>query len=225
MFLKKINIMKIVIITLVGLLFGLLTASSKEAEVKKFEFIGLEFGVKLNHKITEGPRGAPAIYPELKEFYQIQYENFDFDKVFVALTKNEISNETEFKFNQEGIIWAALFSSNAKKGEREMFNESDFTKIVNFIEKKYGAAIITKDNKVLKSELDLGPPSLIFSATLIANNVFFDLRVTDFHGNFGEKVLVIKNFGVMRECGNEAIKKDIDKNLNHFLNVQKTRIN
>ena len=39
--------MKIVKITLIGLLFGLFVVSCKEAVRKKFEFIGLEFGVKF----------------------------------------------------------------------------------------------------------------------------------------------------------------------------------
>lgn len=208
--------MKILRNAIIGLLFILFVVSCKESVRKKFEFIGLEFGVKLNHKIIEGPRDPPVFHPELTECYEIQFENFEFDTVLVALTKNEISNDTKSKFNQEGVIWAAFFFSKAKKGEREMFNKSDFNRIVKFIESKYGAIMFNEK----KSESDSG---LIISATLRASNVFFQLEVNDY-GSFSEKKVVIKNFDVLRECGNEAFKTEVDESLNNISDIQKRRI-
>ena len=187
----------------------------------KFEFLGLEFGVKMNHRIKDGPRGAPMMYPELDQFYEIYFPNQEFKKVFIAVTYNDLKNLTSpgDVFTEEGIVWGAMFSSD---NDDEEYGESDFNKLKNYCEKKYKAKVISSKKNV--TPIGDGKNLTKYTAYLIANeNILIEVLVSDGFA-FGGKFVVIRDYGVLKKLGNDKMKLKVDKALKDMLEISKRKI-
>lgn len=202
----------------------LFTASCETKRQKEFNFLGLEFGVKLDHKIKDGPRET---LPESKDFHQIDFPNAEFDDVLVSLTKND-PNLKVFpnKFLKEDFIWSALFVSRDRSGA---FGEADLFKLRNYIIKKYNAQVFFDEkgdlNKITKSK-----SAYYQNIRLIADEVLFDL-IIDNDSTFSEKSVMVKHFGVYKKCSDEngnkqtdEFLKAINESLKDYISIQKRRI-
>gem|GEM_PF-3455240 len=189
---------RIWIVTVIVLLVGcdLVRPKSGVGEV-----LGLKFGVPLNLKIKEGPRGPPAFYSALREFYEVEFPNMEFEFVGVAVTKNgEAGRKEGFEFLQENLIWGAYFSNNNKK-----CSEADFLRTTEYLAKNWNARIISDYR---------GTPDSGFNyhdSTFTSPNVIWNVLCSD-----SSQVLVVMDYAVLRKAASDNTKKKIDQMLSEL---------
>ena len=160
------------------------------------EVLGLKFGVPLDLKIKVGPREPPEYFGYLKEFYEVELPNKEFDFVGVAITKNSEKNrKAGLIFREERVIWGALFR-NEKSCE-----EKDFLRTKEYLEKNWKITIV-KDESGRSKESPYMRKSTFTSPEAIwkihcASNTGLDLAVTD--------------YSALKKAGDDSTKKNIDK--------------
>jgi len=161
------------------------------------EVLGLKFGVPLNLKIKEGPREPPWSARFLREFYTVDFPNMEFEFVGVAVTKNDDASRKEgFVFNQEDLIWGAFFST------AKPCDEKDHVRTKEYLAKNW------KTTLVLETRHKPEESYLVMSA-LTSPNVSWLITCAAVAG----LELIVQDFSVVKNAGNEKIKKGIDKML------------
>lgn len=180
------------------------------------EFLGLKFGTELPHPIKVGPREPPAFYGDLREFYEITFPNQEFSFVGIALTKNTSEDEKEgLFFEKEGVVWAAFLNQNK-------FNctEAEANKLKKYIEKNYGAKV-TNEDKSSSTTVNGGQFTQIY-IYMYSPYVTWQISCTD--GEFGNKSLVIRDYGVIKKFGNPKLKVLVDKSIKEGMEILKRKI-
>jgi hypothetical protein len=156
---------------------------------------GLKFGVPLDLKIKAGPTEPPEYYGYLKEYYEVDFPNQEFDSVGVAITKNSDKNRRAgLIFLKERMIWGALFHKKAP------CEEKDFQHIKEYLAKNWKITPIKEDRSGPKESPSLtstfSSPDAVWKISCM-KNYGLDLAVTD--------------YSVLRKAGDDTTKKNVDK--------------
>jgi len=160
------------------------------------DVLGLEFGVPLDLKIKKGPTDPPDDYAYLKEYYEVEFPNKEFDSVGVAVTKNSEKNDKAgLVFAKERLIWGAVFNKNRP------CEEEDYQRIKAFLAENWEITIVKewregiKASPILKGSFT--SPYAVWKLSCAKGSLGLDLAVTD--------------YSAIRKAGNESTKKSVDK--------------
>ena len=184
---------RIWVVTVIVLLVGcdLLRSKSGVGEV-----LGLKFGVPLNLKIKEGPREPLMFYGGLREFYEVEFPNMEFESVGVAVTKNDEAGRKEgFEFLQENLIWGAFFSNKKK-----ICSEADFLRTTEYLAKNWNARLISDYRGTPDTKGDYHDST--FTSPKVIWNVFC---------SSSSQVLVVMDYAVLKKASSDNTKKKIDE--------------
>ena len=159
------------------------------------DVLGLKFGVPLDLKIKVGPTDPPEDYGFLKEYYEVEFPNKEFDSVGVAVTKNsERNGKAGLVFAKERLIWGAMFH------KKRPCEEQDYQRIKTFLEKNWEITIVKEWREGIKASPTqkgtFSSPYVIWKLSC-AKGLGLDLVVTD--------------YSAIRKAGNESTKKNVDK--------------
>ena len=171
------------------------------------EIIGLRFGTKMDQKIKEGPREPPIFQGDLREFYEIEFPNLEFDFVGVAVTKNSPEVEKEgIRFDREKIIWGAMLN---KKGKCDL---ALYDKTIAYLGKKWSTDVIKET---------LGSQSSFYKeAFLFSPGVLWSVSCSEGSG----LSLVVKDYSVLKSEANAEGRKVIEAALKEIRDISKRKM-
>lgn len=159
------------------------------------DVLGLKFGVPLDLKIKKGPTEPPEYYRYLKEFYEVDLPNKEFDFVGVAITKNSEKNRRAgLVFSEERLVWGALFR-NSKRCE-----EKDYLRIKEFLAKNWKITLVKDVRGGSKKSPEM-------KTTFTSPDAIWKLSCTDVDG----LDLAVTDYSVLRKAGNDKTKQNVDK--------------
>ena len=172
------------------------------------EFLELKFGVPLALKIKEGPREPPIFHAGLREFYEVEFPNMEFDFIGVAVTKNTDENKKEgISFKRENIIWGAMFNN------KNACDEKTFIKTKNYISKNW------KINTV--SEFHNKPEDSFY-----VQNAYYSPGVI-WNLSCGKGLglsVVVYDYSVLKNEGDAGTTNVLEKHISELLEVMKRRM-
>jgi len=172
------------------------------------EVIGLKFGVPLELKIREGPREPPIFNGDLREFYEVEFPNMEFDFVGVAVTKNTDESRKEgFEFTREKIIWGAMF---LEKGSCE---EKDFLRTKEYLSKNW---------KITPSGEHRNKPGepLFLQSTFVSPDAIWQITCGAGLG----RTLIVRDYSVIKREGNDAVRKQIERMMSDVTETLKRKM-
>jgi hypothetical protein len=163
------------------------------------EVIGLKFGVPLAAKIKVGPREPPIFQNHLREFYEVEFPNTEFDFVGVAVTRNDGASRMEgFVFDQENLIWGAMFLRN------KPCEEKDFLRTRDYLARNWQVTPVgERRNKA-------GDPFYLDSK-FTSRSAFWQISCAA-----SGLSLIVSDYSVLRRAGNESTKQQVDRLLAHM---------
>ncbi|MFY9327464.1 MAG: hypothetical protein WAO76_05515 [Georgfuchsia sp.] len=165
--------------------------------------LGLKLGVPLDLKIKYGPTDPPDSYGYLKEFYEVDFPNKEFEFVGVAITKNSEKNlKAGLVFSEERLIWGAYFH-NHKPCE-----EKDFLRTKDYLSKNWAITPVREYGS------EAGKSPYMKKGTFMSPSVIWKISCTSDLG----LDLAVTDYSALRKAGNASTKKNIDKIL---LNITK----
>ena len=172
------------------------------------EFLGLKFGVPLALKIKEGPREPPIFHAGLREFYEVDFPNMEFDFIGVAVTKNTDKDKKEgVYFERENIIWGAMFNN------KNACDENTFIKTTNYIANNWNISILSEFHNKPEDSFDI-------QNTYYSPGVIWNLSCSQ---GLGLSV-VVYDYSVLKHEGDVATKQVLEKQISELLDVMKRKM-
>jgi len=199
---------------LIALALVLMACGQKKEGVG--EFLGLKFGIALDHPIKEGPRDPPIFNGDLQQFYEISFPNQEFNFVGVATIKNNpIDEKSGVIYSKEGAIWGAFFLQNKTNCTRV-----EYDKLKTYITKNYGATLVQED--ISATPRSSGGTFHQMYATLLSPYASWSISCTS--GEFGNRTLVIRDYNVLKKYANEKGKELLAKAMREAQEIQKRKL-
>jgi hypothetical protein len=152
-----------------------------------FTIIDITTGSNDLYPIIDGPREPPAFYPDLREFFEIDYPNAEFERVFIARTDNNPADLEEGYEFEEGYIWA-LFLSNLSSNETACEAGDERKKrIIDTISRRLG----NPDRS-----------SVVGTEILVKGGISVQYTCESLR----DEVLVVRDYNVLSDYGNDKAK-------------------
>lgn len=164
------------------------------------EVIGLKFGVPLDLKIKEGPRGPPVFHGYLREFYEVDFPNMEFEFVGVAVTRNDEATRKEgIFFVRENLIWGAFFST------KKPCEEKDFLRTKEYLVKNWKVQLVSEHR-------NKPGDGFFLASSFTSPYAIWDVSCGK---NLGLS-LVAADYSVLKNSGDESTREKIDKMLSEM---------
>ena len=172
---------------------------------ESFAIIDITIGSNDLYPIIDGPREPPAFHPDLYEFFEIDYPNAEFEKVFIARTGNHPADLEEGYEFEEGYIWALFLMNDRDNGMACEAGDERESRVIDTIDKRLGNPV---RNRVENTEF--------FSQKTIAVEYTCE--------SLRDELLIVRDFSVLIEHGNEKAKNlimelmlELDNKINRTL--------
>lgn len=152
-----------------------------------FTIIDITTGSNDLYPIIDGPREPPAFYQDLREFFEIDYPNAEFEKVFIARTGNHPEDLKEGYEFEEGYIWA-LFLTNDRDNDFACEAGDDREKrVIDTISRRLGNP---ERSRISETEF------------LVKGGISVEYTCESLR----DEVLVVRDYNVLSDYGNDKVK-------------------
>ena len=159
-------------------------------ERDSFTLIDITTGSNDLYPIIDGPREPPVFYPDLREFFEIDYPNAEYEKVFIARTGNHPADvELGFEF-EEGYIWALFLTNDRENGFACEAGDEREKRVIDTINKRLGNPV---QYRLEETEfLSKGGISIEYTCDSLRDELLVvrDYNVLIDHGNDKSKDLI-----------------------------------